>query len=135
MDSINLRETSGVILAYLGDSVWEMYVREFFILKGYNIRNLNKYVVSSVNAKTQSKILRDILTNDDVDEKYKSLINRSKNGNIKTFPKSCSVTEYREATGFEAYIGALYIDGNIEKIKEIINKNLNGEDRQHGIIK
>lgn len=126
MVPINLKETSGVVLAYLGDSVWEMYVREFFILKGYNIRNLNRYVVQSVNAKTQSRILREIM--DEVDEKYKSLINRSKNGNIKTFPRSCSVTEYREATGFEAYIAALYIDGNIEEIKKIIKSNLDGED-------
>ena len=127
MVSIDLRETSGIVLAYLGDSVWELYVREFFILKGYNIRNLNKHVVESVNAKTQSRILRDIF--DKVDEKYKQLINRSKNGNIKTFPRSCSVTEYREATGFEAYIGALYIDGRIDEIKNIIRKNLNGEDK------
>ena len=127
MVPIDLRETSGVVLAYLGDSVWELYVREYFILKGYNIRNLNKHVVQCVNAKTQSRILREII--DKVDEKYKSLINRSKNGNIKTFPKSCSVMEYREATGFEAYIGALYIDGNIDKIKEIIKTNLNGEEK------
>ncbi len=127
MVSIDLRETSGIVLAYLGDSVWELYVREFFILKGYNIRNLNKHVVESVNAKTQSRILRDIF--DKVDEKYKQLINRSKNGNIKTFPRSCTVMEYREATGFEAYIGALYIDGRIDEIKNIIRKNLNGEDK------
>lgn len=127
MVSIDLRETSGIVLAYLGDSVWELYVREFFILKGYNIRNLNKHVVESVNAKTQSRILRDIF--DEIDEKYKQLINRSKNGNIKTFPRSCTVIEYREATGFEAYIGALYIDGRIDEIKNIIRKNLNGEDK------
>ena len=127
MVPIDLRETSGVVLAYLGDSVWELYVREYFILKGYNIRNLNKHVIQCVNAKTQSRILREII--DKVDEKYKPLINRSKNGNIKTFPKSCSVMEYREATGFEAYIGALYIDGNIDKIKEIIKTNLNGEEK------
>lgn len=127
MVSIDLRETSGIVLAYLGDSVWELYVREFFILKGYNIRNLNKHVVESVNAKTQSRILRNIF--DEVDEKYKQLINRSKNGNIKTFPRSCTVMEYREATGFEAYIGALYIDGRIDEIKNIIRKNLNGEDK------
>ena len=127
MVPIDLRETSGIVLAYLGDSVWELYVREFFILKGYNIRNLNKHVVESVNAKTQSRILRDIF--DEVDEKYKQLINRSKNGNIKTFPRSCTVMEYRKATGFEAYIGALYIDGRIDEIKNIIRKNLNGEDK------
>ena len=127
MVSINLKETSGVVLAYLGDSVWELYVREYFVQKGYNIKNLNKYVVASVNAKTQSKILREIFS--EIDEDYKPLINRSKNGNIKTFPRSCSMMEYREATAFEAYIGALYINGEIGKIKEIIIKNLNREDR------
>ena len=127
MVSINLKETSGVVLAYLGDSVWELYVREYFVQKGYNIKNLNKYVVASVNAKTQSKILREIFS--EIDEDYKPLINRSKNGNIKTFPRSCSMMEYREATAFEAYIGALYINGEIDKIKEIIIKNLNREDR------
>ena len=127
MVPINLKETSGVVLAYLGDSVWELYVREYFILKGYNIRNLNKHVFESVNAKAQSRILKNIF--DNIEEKYKSLINRSKNGNIKTFPRTCTVMEYREATAFEAYIGALYIDGNIDEIKEIIKKNLNGEDK------
>lgn len=126
MVPIDLRETSGIVLAYLGDSVWELFVREYFVQKGYNIRNLNKHVVSCVNAKTQSKILKNIIA--DADEKYKAIINRSKNGNIKTFPKTCTMMEYREATGFEAYIGALYIDGKIDKIKEIINENLNGED-------
>ena len=80
MVSIDLEETSGVVLAYLGDSVWELYVREYFILKGYNIRNLNKHVVNSVNAKTQSRILKNIIEN--VDENFKQLINRSKNGNV-----------------------------------------------------
>lgn len=120
MDAINLKEISGVVLAYLGDSVWELYVREFFIKKGYNIRNLNKNVVSFVNAKAQSKILKDIFF--EIEDEYKPLINRSKNGNIKTFPRSCSIMEYREATAFEAYIGALYVNGEIDKIKEIIKK-------------
>ncbi|MGB0405305.1 MAG: ribonuclease III domain-containing protein [Fusobacterium sp.] len=73
MVSIDLREKSGVVLAYLGDSIWEVNVREYFFMKGYNLRHMNNEVVKYVNAKAQSKILNKILK--DVDEKYKQLIN------------------------------------------------------------
>lgn len=122
MVSINLKETNGLVLAYLGDSVWETYVREHFVLKGFNLRNLNNNVVKHVNAKAQSEILKKILL--EVDEKYLQIISKAKNGNIKSFPQTCTMMEYREATGFEAYIAALYIDGEIEKIKEIIKNNI-----------
>ncbi|MFK4785808.1 ribonuclease III domain-containing protein [Fusobacterium sp. MFO224] len=131
MVSIDLREKSGVVLAYLGDSIWEVNVREHFFLKGYNLRHMNNEVVKYVNAKAQSKILNRILKN--VEEKYKPLINRSKNGRIKSFPKTCTPQEYREATAFEAYIAALYLDGNIEEIRNIVKLNIDLEEKD-GII-
>lgn len=131
MDSIDIREKSGVVLAYLGDSIWEVNVREYFFFKGYNLKHMNNEVVKYVNAKTQSKILNRILKN--VEDKYKPLINRSKNGKIKSFPKTCTPQEYREATAFEAYIAALYLDGNIDEIRHIVKLNINLEEKD-GII-
>ncbi len=124
MVSIKLKETNGLVLAYLGDSVWELYVREYFVSKGLNLKNLNNSVVKYVNAKKQSEILRNIISSVE-DENYKQIINKGKNGNIKSYPQTCSAEEYREATGFEAYIAALYVNGEIEKIKEIIRENIN----------
>ena len=123
MVSIKLKETNGLVLAYLGDAIWELYVREFFLLKGLNLQNLNKNVVKYVNAKAQSEILRGILPLIE-DENYKQIINKAKNANINSFPRTCTMMEYREATGFEAYIAGLYTNNEINKIKEIINNNV-----------
>ncbi|MGL5573310.1 MAG: Mini-ribonuclease 3, partial [Cetobacterium sp.] len=107
MVNLDVREANGLVLAYLGDSVWELSIRTYFINKGYNIKNLNRLVKEHVNAQAQSKYLKNII--DELDEDKLTLVNRSKNSNIKTFPKSCSVMEYKEATAFEALIGALYV--------------------------
>lgn len=122
MVSINLKETNGLVLAYLGDSIWEVNVREHFIKKGYNLRNLNNKVVKYVNAKAQSEILNKIFP--DIDEKYQEVVRKAKNGNIKSFPQTCTVMEYRNATGFEAYIAALYIDEKLDEIKKIVESNI-----------
>lgn len=131
MVSLDLRERNGLVLAYLGDSIWEVNVREYFFLRGYNLKKLNNEVVKYVNAKAQSRILKDIIG--DIEEKYKSLVNRSKNVKIKSFPRTCTQKEYREATAFEAYIAALYLDGNIEEIKKIVRLNINLEE-EYGIF-
>ncbi|WP_410208720.1 ribonuclease III domain-containing protein [Fusobacterium sp.] len=118
MDNVDLRETNGVVLAYLGDAVWELELRKYWISKGFNLRNLNIHVKECVNAKTQSRIYREIFPT--LEEKYQMLGNRSKNGNIKSFPRSCSVQEYREATAFEALIAGFYIDGRTDLIENTV---------------
>lgn len=125
MEHVDLRETGGVVLAYLGDAVWELCIRKYWITKGLNLQNLNKRVKECVNAKKQSQLYKSMIPL--LEEKYQQLGNRSKNGNIKTFPKSCSVMEYREATAFEALIAAFYVDGREDLIKLAIKKCVEGE--------
>lgn len=124
---INPREASGVVLAYLGDALWELYVRSYYIGRGYNLQKLNKLVKDKVNAKEQSRFLNEIKGN--LTEEYLGIVNRAKNGNIKTFPKSCSVMEYKDATAFEALIAALYINGEEVKLKEIVERCLEEEKK------
>lgn len=125
MEYVDLRETSGVVLAYLGDAVWELYVRKYWISKGLNLQNLNRKVKECVNAKRQSVLYKEILPL--LEEKYHQLGNRAKNGNIKTFPKSCSVMEYKEATAFEALIAAFYTDNREDLIEMALKKCIEGE--------
>lgn len=115
MDNVDLRETSGVVLAYLGDSIWELNIRKYWISKGLNLQNLNKRVKNCVNAKKQSQVYREIFPM--LEEKFQRLGKRAKNGNIKTFPKSCTVQEYREATAFEALIAGFYIENRKDLIE------------------
>ncbi|WP_130891941.1 MULTISPECIES: ribonuclease III domain-containing protein [Fusobacterium] len=125
MEHVDLKETSGVVLAYLGDAVWELCIRKYWISKGLNLQNLNKRVKECVNAKRQSVLYKEIVPL--VEEKYQMLGNRAKNGNIKTFPKSCSVLEYKEATAFEALIAGFYVDGREDLIELAIKKCIEGE--------
>ncbi len=126
MVNIELREAGGLHLAYLGDAVWELAVREYFLEKGYKINPMNKMVKNLVNAKSQSRIYRSIIGT--LDEEYTGIARRAKNSNIKSFPRSCTITEYREATAFEALIAAFYINGETYRVKEILeNHILKGE--------
>ncbi len=117
---VNIKETSGLLLAYLGDAVWELNVRKHFINKGYNIQNANKASKNFVNAKKQSKIFCEIY--DELPEEYKKIVNRAKNSNIKTFPKSCTIMEYKHATAFEALIAIFYENNENDRIEELIKK-------------
>lgn len=122
----DIREYSGLELAYLGDAIWELEVRKHFLNYGYNIIKLNKIVKSKVNAKAQSLFFKSLF--DELEEDYKNIAKRAKNSNIKTFPKSCTVIEYREATAFEAVIGAMYLNKNEEEFSKIIKKFIKGDE-------
>lgn len=121
----DIREYSGIELAYIGDAVWELEVRNYFLRYGYSILKLNKLVKSKVNAKAQSLFFKELF--DDLDEEEKNIAKRAKNSNIKTFPKSCTVMEYKEATAFEAVIGALYLKDEKEMISKILKKFIKGD--------
>ena len=121
----DIREMSGLELAFLGDAIWELEIRKYYLQFGYNILTVNKHVKSKVNAKFQSQIYQKI--KDELDEEIQIIGKRAKNSNIKTFPKSCTVMEYKEATALEAMVGAMYLLNKEEEIKKIINMFVKGE--------
>ena len=121
----DIREFSGIELAYLGDAIWELEVRKYYLQFSYNILKLNRIVKSKVNAKAQSIFLKKILPV--LDDEQKAIAKRAKNSNIKSFPKSCTVIEYREATAFEAVIGALYLSNKKDKLNEIKKLLIEGD--------
>ena len=123
--SKDIRDYSGLELAFLGDAIWELEIRKYYLQFGYNILTVNKHVKSKVNAKFQSQIYQKI--KDELDEEIQIIGKRAKNSNIKTFPKSCTVMEYKEATALEAIIGAMYLLKKEEEIKKIINIVIKGE--------
>ena len=121
----DIRDYTGLELAFIGDAIWELEIRKHYLQFGYNIPTLNKYVKNKVNARYQSLIYKQII--EELDEEFKVIGKRAKNSNIKTFPKSCTVMEYREATALEAIVGAMYLLNKEEEIKKIINIIIKGE--------
>ena len=121
----DIRDYTGLELAFIGDAIWELEIRRHYLQFGYNIPTLNKYVKNKVNARYQSLIYKQII--EELDEKFKVIGKRAKNSNIKTFPKTCTVMEYKEATALEAVVGAMYLLNKEEEIKKIINIVIKGE--------
>ena len=121
----DIRDYTGLELAFIGDAIWELEIRRYYLQFGYNIPTLNKYVKNKVNARYQSLIYKQII--EELDEEFKVIGKRAKNSNIKTFPKTCTVMEYKEATALEAVVGAMYLLNEEEEIKKIINIVIKGE--------
>lgn len=106
-------------LAFIGDAVFEILVRERLLSKGNAPVNiLHRYTVDHVNASSQSKsvnLIIDILTEDEM-AIYKR--GRNANGNV---PKSSSPVDYRRATGLEALFGYLYLNKQNDRIHKLFD--------------
>lgn len=103
---------NGQTLAYMGDAVYELLVREHLIKKGITkINKLHNEAVKFTSAKAQSKVvdfLIDKLTEDELKE-YK----RGRNSGAKQAKKSASVQEYNKATGLESLFGYLHMNNQV----------------------
>jgi len=112
---------TGIVLAYIGDAVYELEVRKALIEKGYYRGNrLHKEAIRRVNAPMQSKLAMSIL--DELNPEEADAFRRGRNTKPKYIPKQSSITEYTNATGLEALMGYLYLKEDKEKIAQIINR-------------
>ena len=115
-------EINSLVLAYLGDTIYEDYIREYLIKNGLgNIKELQEASMNYVSAKSQARILEELINKNIFNEEELEIIKRARNNNSKHHPKSCDVITYRKATGLEALIGYLKLEGNVERINEIMN--------------
>lgn len=118
--SKNLKEISTEALAYLGDSVLELKVRELLVEQGISSSgDLNRASLAFVKASAQAAAMHKIipLLSDDESLVYKRGRNMS-GGNV---PKRATMSEYRAATGMEVLFGYLHLQGKSERIGELFS--------------
>ena len=119
-------EINSLVLAYLGDTVYENYVRLYLINKGINhVKTLQEESLKYVSAKSQSRILRTLINDNIFSEEELEIIKRGRNSKTNSHPKNTDIVTYKEATSLEALIGYLKLENKEERIKEIMNKVLN----------
>lgn len=111
---------SPLALAYIGDGVYELYVRSRVIEENPNMpaHKLHKESVKFVKAHSQSNSIHaiiDMLLEDEV-----AVFKRGRNAKSPTVPKNADLTDYRHATGFEALIGYLYLSEKTERLNELM---------------
>ena len=110
------REMSPLVLAYVGDAVFELLVRTRVLDKKGNrpVNDMNRDARRLVNAKSQAEMafrVKDLFT-----EEEKAVFRRGRNAKSFTAPKNAVLIDYKHATGLEAVFGFLYLDGNFERV-------------------
>lgn len=114
---------SALALAYIGDCVFDLVIRTVLTThEGGTNKNLHKKSISMVNAATQARMiesLEDILT-----EEENAVFHRGRNAKSGSSAKNASITDYRKATGLEALVGYLYLEGRYNRIVELIKNGL-----------
>ena len=119
---MNLLEVNVLVLAYMGDTIYEDYIRKYLINKGIgNVNDLQTEALKYVSAINQAKFLTGMIDNNYLSEEELDIVKRARNYKTTSHPKSCDIITYKYATGLEALIGYLYLDGNIERVNEIMN--------------
>ena len=119
------KEINSLVLAYLGDTIYEDYVRIYLIKKGIaNVNDLQKESIKYSSAKAQAEILKNLIDESFFSDEELEIIKRARNHKSVSHPKNCDIVTYRHATGLEALIGYLKLEGKEERINEIMKSIL-----------
>lgn len=124
-------------LAYIGDAVYELWVRRYLVLKGITrVNELHHTAIKYVNAGTQSKLVGCLEPFLDRDEAR--ILRRGRNTKSGRQPKNAEMIDYRRATGLEALVGYLYFlnkQDRLDQVFSLLVELLDGEDPQTTITK
>ena len=116
-----------ITLAYLGDAVYEVYIRDFLIKNGIaKVEDLQKEAVKFVSARSQCKILSNLMDNNLLTNEELDIVKRGRNYKRASHPKNTDIITYKMSSGFEAMIGYLYLNNDKDRLDEIMDYILGG---------
>ncbi|HJV16118.1 MAG TPA: Mini-ribonuclease 3 [Bacillales bacterium] len=120
---VDAKQLNSLALAYMGDSVFEIYVRRHLLQSG-KVRPhfLHREGTRYVSAKAQCHILFQMMENELLTDEEKAVVMRGRNAKSGTIPKNTDVQTYRYSTAFEALMGYLYLTGAEKRLEELISK-------------
>ena len=125
---MDLRNINILVLAYLGDTIYEDYIRKYLILSGIsNVNDLQSNSINYVSAKSQAKFLTELMSSDFFTDEEVDVIMRARNNKSSSHPKNCDIVTYKYATGLEALIGYLELSDRRNRIDEIMDYILGGK--------
>ena len=119
------REINVLVLAYLGDTIYENYIRRYLIEKGIaNVNDLQKEAVNYVSAKSQAGFLMKMIDDSFLSDDEILVVKRARNYKTTSHPKNCDIVTYKHATALEAIIG--YLELSNKMVKYLTNFAKNG---------
>ena len=116
-----LKQLNTDALAYIGDGVYELFIREHMLMEGMQkAANLHKASTKYVRAQAQADAIRSMF--DDLTEEEQRLVKRARNHKFNSKAKNADPITYKWATAFEALVGYLYLAGDEERLSLIMEK-------------
>ena len=112
-----IEQKNPLILAFIGDAVQTLYVREKLYTQFYTVASLHSQASKIICAKAQAKKFDEKF--EQFSEMEKDIANRARNAQHHTVPKNCTLAEYHKATALEAVIGYNYLSGNHKRVREL----------------
>lgn len=115
-------QLNGVTLAYLGDAVYEVYIRKYLLSKGITkVNALQKNATNYVSAKAQAALIMIMEEQDFLTEDELAVYKRGRNARVNTKAKNTSIVTYHMSTGFEAIFGYLSLMEQNDRLDELAN--------------
>ena len=123
MEHVDIRSYSPLALAYIGDGIYDLIIRSMIVGKGNTQANqLHRQTSQLVKAHTQSEMIEVLLP--ELTEEEQAVYKRGRNAKSPTMAKNATMADYRRATGFEALMGYLYLENQMERMMELIKTAL-----------
>ena len=120
---VDIRTYSPLTLAYIGDAVYDLIIRTVVVERANRSpKELHKATVKYVNAATQARMIEAL--EPELTEEETAVFHRGRNAKSGTSAKNASIVDYRKATGFEAVMGYLYLQGDLDRAVMLIKKAL-----------
>ncbi|WEV45490.1 Mini-ribonuclease 3 [Streptococcaceae bacterium ESL0687] len=131
MAKVDVKLINGIALAYAGDAIYEVYVRDYLIHQGLTKPNrLHKSATKFVSAKAQAWLISQMEEENLLTEEEWTYFKRGRNANSKTKAKNADILTYRVSTGFEAVLGYLHLTGQDIRLTEVIDWCINRVESQ-----
>jgi ribonuclease-3 family protein len=116
------RLLSPLVYAYIGDAVYELFVRNKIIAENPDLTPYLYYLRTTMYVKASSQAMAIKKLYEELDEDEKRIVKRGRNAKPKTIPRNAKLSDYKYATALEALIGYLYLENNIERLNYILSQ-------------
>ena len=127
LKEISPAQLSPLVLAYIGDSIFDLVIKTYLLdTKGnMQVNKLNRFASNIVQAQSQSEMIG--IIEPPLSPAEEAVYKRGRNAKSYTSAKNASISDYRRATGFEALMGYLYLEGEYERMIQLIKAGLDKE--------
>ncbi|MEH7546923.1 MULTISPECIES: Mini-ribonuclease 3 [Bacillaceae] len=133
-NNVDAKQLNSLALAYMGDAVFESYVRRHLLYSGKVRPNqLHRLATRYVSAKAQCQILFQMMDEKLLNEEEIAVVMRGRNAKSGTVPKNTDVQTYRYSTAFEALMGYLFLEERLERLEELVKTAFKYVDEKGGV--